>query len=99
MRIVRMILKVACLPILLVLTLIKWIGVFLTAMSAWIFYLLAFIFFLTGVLSYGFGLDPWRECLKVIATAFFIFMLPVIGTGIVAGFGALQAIVLAFIRS
>lgn len=99
MIVVKIILKVVCMPILLILTLIKWIGVFITAMSSVFFYLLAFVFFITGVLSYGFGLDSSKECIRVLATAFFVFMLPVVGTWIVAGIGALQSLLLEIIWS
>lgn len=94
MIVVKFVLRVVSMPLLLVFSLVKWIGVFITTMSSIFFYLLAFVFFITGVLSYGFGLESGSECLRILAVAFAVFMLPVSGTWIVMAIGFVQGIIL-----
>lgn len=97
MIIVKIVLKIACTPILLVLTLVKRIGAFITTMSSVIFYLLTGIIFMTGVLSYGFELETGTECLRILAVAFVVFMIPVTENGIVDGIACIQLKLLDFI--
>lgn len=78
MRIIKFVMKVAALPMFALLTAVTLVLTFLNAFSSIFFNLFAGVAFLTGVLSYGFGLDPGRECLKTIAIGFAVFMIPVI---------------------
>lgn len=83
MIIVKIILKIAAIPLIAMLTLIKWVMLFFTSLSAWIIYMLAMIFFLTGVLSYGFGLETGQEVVRILATSFVVFMIPHVAEGII----------------
>lgn len=99
MIIIRIILKIAAIPVIAVLTLIKWVMLFVTLFSRWIFYILAGVLFLTGILSYGFGLEPGKECLKILGTGFFIFMVLVIASEVVGIVTALHAGLIDFLCS
>lgn len=99
MIIIKIIFKIACIPIILLLSFIKWIGIFITTMCSIIFYLLSGIIFITGVLSYGFGLETGSESIKILLCGFIVFMLPVIATGVVSGVACIQTILKDFIWS
>ena len=76
MILIKLIGKVFAVPILIVTILVQWISIFLNAMTAGIFYLLSGIFFLTGVLSYGFGLETRAEVVRILIIAFAVFIVP-----------------------
>lgn len=99
MIVVRIILKLACLPFLLVLCLVKWFCLFVTAVSSVFFVLLAVILFITGVLSYGFGLESGSESLRIIIAGFVMFMIPVIAAWVVAGIDTLKGAISDFVWS
>lgn len=99
MIIVKMILKIACLPFLLLLSLIKCFFVFVTAVSSVFFITLSVVVFITGVLSYGFGLESGSESFRIIVGGFIIFMLPVMAIWIITGISALQTILSEIIWS
>lgn len=99
MIVVKLLLKIVCIPIVLILSFIKWFGVFITTMSSIVFYLLAGIIFVTAILSYGFGLETGRECLRILLCGFIVFMLPVIATGVVSVVDCIQTILIDFIWS
>ena len=84
MRLPRIIGKVLAFPVMLVVTVIQWLFVFLISFSSIIFYLLAGLFLLVAVLSLIFGVATWPEALRAVLAGFIVFMIPVIGQGIIA---------------
>ena len=60
MFLLRLLLKLILMPVMLAVTLLQWIGIFLTGFSSVIFYILSGIVFLTAVLSCGGCDDPER---------------------------------------
>ncbi|MGN9235563.1 hypothetical protein ACTM8Z_09785 [Atopobiaceae bacterium HCP3S3_D6] len=84
MRLLRIIGKVLAFPVMLVVTVIQWLFVFLISFSSIIFYLLAGLFLLVAVLSLIFGVATWPEALRAVLAGFIVFMIPVIGQGIIA---------------
>ena len=79
------ILKIALIPLALACTLAAWTCIFLTWVSSWIFNALAMILFLTALGSAGFGLESKEEVIRMLVTAFVIFILPHIVDGLAAG--------------
>ena len=79
MSVLRIIAKILLFPVVIVLTLIQWIGIFLNCISGVLFGILAFIFTLTGIVSMAFRVASGPEALKMIVIGFVIFMIPVIG--------------------
>jgi hypothetical protein len=71
------------LPAVAVLTIVQWAGIFLNNSLSVVFNLLAGLFFLVGVSSYILGLTAGSEALKILIVGFVIFMVPIMGDGIV----------------
>ena len=91
--------KIAAIPIMLILTLAKWVGVFLIGFSSVVFNLLAGLFLLVAVLSYLMRLSTGPEVLRMILAGFVIFMMPVIGKWFVALIAMANDRLHAFLRS
>ena len=99
MVLIKLIGKVFAVPILIVTILVQWISIFLNAMTAGIFYLLSGIFFLTGVLSYGFGLETKAEVVRILIIAFAVFILPFVVGWLTEKVILLRCLLAEFIRS
>lgn len=99
MRIIRFFLKLALLPIILIVTMMQWFGVFIIGFSSIVFNILAGLFFLVAVLSYLMGLSAGAEATKILATGFVIFMIPIVGEWFVGRIIALNLTMRDFIRS
>ena len=99
MILIKLIGKVLAVPILIVTILVQWISIFLNAMTAGIFYLLSGIFFLTGVLSYGFGLETKAEVVRILIIAFAVFIVPFVVGWLTEKVILLRCLLAEFIRS
>ena len=99
MIVLKIIAKILLTPVVIVLTLVQWAGIFLNSISGVILEILAFIFALTGIASLAFGLASGQEALKMIAVGFVIFMISVIGGWFVALITAAKTSLHDFIRS
>lgn len=97
MFLLRLLLKLILLPVMLAVTLLQWIGIFLTGFSSVIFYILLGIVFLTAVLSWAFQIAPSAEVLKMLTIAFVVFIVPNIGEWIVERISDLNGGIRAFI--
>lgn len=75
--------KLAVLPLMLLLKLLEWAGIFLISVSSVVFNLLAGLFFLVGVASYILGLTSGSEALKMLIVGFVVFIIPIIGEWVV----------------
>ncbi len=60
-------LKLIALPVALAVTVIKWIGVFLTSFAGVIFYILSGLSFLIAVLSYLMGISTGAEEIRMLS--------------------------------
>ena len=99
MILIKLIGKVFAVPILIVTILVQWISIFLNAMTAGIFYLLSVLFFLTGVLSYGFGLETKAEVVRILIIAFAVFIVPFVVGWLTEKVVLLRCLLAEFIRS
>lgn len=99
MLILKLIAKVVTLPILFVVMLIQWIGIFLTGLAGGIFGLLSLLFALVAGASFLFGIATGPEALKMLAVGFVLFILPHIAERIIIGITALRCNLADFIRS
>ena len=84
MAVLKWILKLALLPLLLLLILAQWVGIFLTTFSAVLTNLLAGLFFFMALASWIIKLADGGEVLKMLITAFVVFALPYIAMSIIA---------------
>lgn len=98
MSILRIIAKILLFPVVIVLTLIQWIGILLNSISGVFLGILAFIFTLTGLASLAFGLASGPEALKMIITGFVIFTIPVFGDWFVTLIYKAETIVRNYMR-
>ena len=76
MKAIHFILKIMFLPVMAALAVIRLFVEFISGISAVIFRVIAGIFLLTALLSYGFGLESSGECLKTVLAGFLLYLLP-----------------------
>ena len=99
MGILRKLLKVLALLMLLLFSVLQWIGIFLTGLAGSILIILAFLFAFVAGASYLMGLASGSEALKMLAIGFIFFILPVIAEQIIIGITVLRCSLTDFIRS
>ena len=80
MAVLKPMLKLALLPLLLA----QWVGIFLTTFSTVLTNLLAGLFFFVALASWIMRLADGGEVLKMLITAFVVFVLPYIAMSIIA---------------
>ena len=85
MNVIRFILKITLLPVMFALEVIRLFMEFLAGISAVIVRVIAGIFLLTALLSYGFGLESSGECLKMVLAGFLFYLLPSTAEIVIAG--------------
>ena len=78
MTVLKQMLKLAVLPLYLLLILVQWAGIFLTTFSSVVTNLLAGLFFFTALACWVMGLTDGGEVLKMLITGFVVFTLPYI---------------------
>ena len=84
MAVLKWMLKLALLPLLLLLILAQWVGIFLTTFSTILTNLLAGLFFFVALASWVMKLVDGGEVLKMLVTAFVVFVLPYIAIAAIA---------------
>ena len=84
MTVLKWMLKLALFPLLLLLILAQWVGIFLTTFSTILTNLLAGLFFFVALASWVMKLADGGEVLKMLITAFVVFVLPYIAMSIIA---------------
>ena len=76
MALIKMFLKLLVLPLIVAVTLIQWVGIFLTQFSTVIFNLLAGLMFLIAVAGWMFGIGTGADTLRILTVAFVVFIIP-----------------------
>ena len=99
MLLLKLIVKIILLPVMLVIILAQWIGIFLTGLAGGIMNILAFLFALVAGAAFLLGLASGPEALKMLAVGFVLFILPVIAERIIIGITAIRCNLAEFIRS
>ena len=97
MNVIRFILKITLLPVMFALEVIRLFMEFLAGISAVIVRVIAGIFLLTALLSYGFGLESSGECLKIVLAGFLFYLLPCTVEIVIAGIVYLEECIRSFI--
>ena len=98
MAVVRFLLKVVLLPVLLIVTLAEWIGIFLTSFASVLFYLFAGLCFILAVFSWLAGISTGPEALRMLVIGFIAFILPHLAAWVIGGIGALKDRLNGFFR-
>ena len=96
MKALRLILKIMFLPVMAALAVIRLFVEFLSGISAVIFRVIAGIFLLTALLSYGLGLESSGECLKMVLAGFLLYLLPCTVEIVIAGIVFLEEWIRSF---
>lgn len=96
MKAIRLILKIMFLPVMATLAVIRLLVEFISGISAVIFRVIAGIFLLTALLSYGFGLESSGECLKMVLAGFLFYLLPCTVEIVIAGIVFLEEWIRSF---
>ena len=84
MTVLKPMLKLALLPLLLLLILAQWVGIFHTPFSTILTNLLAWLFFFVALTSWVMKLADGGEVLKMLIAAFVVFVLPYIAIAAIA---------------
>lgn len=84
MTVLKPMLKLALLPLLLLLILAQWVGIFLMTFSTILTNLLVGLFFFVALTSWVMRLADGGEVLKMLITAFVVFVLPYIAIAAIA---------------
>ena len=84
MAMLKWMLKLALFPLLLLLILAQWVGIFLPSFSTILSNLLAGLFFFVALTSWVMKLADGGEVLKMLIIAFVVFVLPYIAIAAIA---------------
>ncbi|MGI6053676.1 MAG: hypothetical protein ACOYA8_02290 [Clostridium sp.] len=99
MFLIKLLLKLLVLPIIAAVTLIQWVGIFLTQFSTVIFNLLAGLIFLIAVAGFMFGIGTGVETLQMLAVGFVVFIIPHIAEWLIIRIAAINYGLRDFIKS
>lgn len=99
MFLLKLIAKIALLPVLITAIMVQWIGIFLNGISSVILNILSFIIALTGIASLLFGLATGPEAVKMLAVAFIVFLIPHVGDWLIDKVILLRGMIGTFLMS
>lgn len=99
MALIKMFFKLLALPIIVAVTVIQWVGIFLTQFSTVIFHLLAGLMFLLAVVGFMFGIGTGAETLQMLTVAFVVFIIPHIAEWLILRIAAINYGLRDFIKS
>ena len=99
MGLIKLIIKILVLPLVAAVTLIQWVGIFLTQFSTVIFNLLAGLMFLIAVAGWTFGIGTGADTLRMLAIAFVVFIIPHIAEWLIIRIAAINYGLREFIKS
>lgn len=98
-KVIKLICKIAALPIAAAMTLIQWIFIFLNSISGVVTGILSGLFCLVGIVGLVFGIVSGPECMKMLIIGFILFIIPHIGNWITKRILSLRCCLSDFIRS
>lgn len=99
MRLIKLLHKLLALPIIVAVTLIQWVGIFLTQFSTIVFNLLAGLIFLIAVAGFMLGIGTGTEAIQMMMVAFVIFIIPHFAEWLIARISAVNYRLREFIKS
>ena len=99
MRLIKLLHKLLALPIIVAVTLIQWVGIFLTQFSTIVFNLLAGLIFLIAVAGLMLGIGTGSEAVQMMMVAFVIFIIPHFAEWLIARISDVNYRLREFIKS
>ena len=98
MLLLKLLLKAVLLPVILALTVMEWVGVFLSSFGSVILFILSGIVFLIAIAGLVIAHEPWPEVLKYLGLSCGIFLVNVIADWLVEKIGTLSASLKQFLK-
>ena len=98
MLLLKLLLKAVLLPVILALTVMEWVGVFLTSFGSAILFILSGIVFLIAIAGLVIAHEPWPEALKYLGLSCGIFLVNVIADWLVEKIGTLSVSLKQFLK-
>ena len=99
MALIKIFFKLLVLPLIAAVTLIQWVGIFLTQFSTVIFNLLAGLMFLIAVAGWMFGFSTGTETLQMLTAGFIVYIIPRISEWLIIRIAAINYKLRDFIKS
>ena len=99
MRLIKLFLKMLALPIMMAVTLIQWVGIFLTQFSTVIFTPLAGLLFLIAIAGWMFGIGTGTDTLQMLTAGFIVYIIPRISEWLIIRIAAINYGLRDFIKS
>lgn len=99
MRLIKLLHKLLAVSIIVAVTLIQWVGIFLTQFSTVIFNLLAGLIFLIAVAGLMLGIGTGAAAVQMMMVAFVIFIIPHFAEWLLIRIAAVNYRLLEFIKS
>ena len=99
MALIKIFFKLLALPLIASVTLIQWVGIFLTQFSTVIFNPLAGLLFLIAIAGWMFGIATGAEILQMLTVAFVVFIIPHIAEWLIIRIAAINYGLREFIKS
>lgn len=99
MSLLKIFFKLLLIPLIIVITLIQWMGIFITQFSAVIFNLISGLLFLTAIAGFMFGICVGSETIKILVIGFGVFIVPHISEWIIIRIAAVNYKLRDFIKS
>jgi VIT1/CCC1 family predicted Fe2+/Mn2+ transporter len=99
MIIIKLIVKIALLPVLLLTIIGQWIGEFFTGIASVILGLLSTLAWVVAILSYLMGISSGREALQMMVIAFVAFIVPQICAWLIEGIVGVRCAIGKIMRS
>ena len=99
MALIKIFFKLLALPLIAAVTLIQWVGIFLTQFSTVIFNLLVGLLFLIAVAGWMFGIGTGAETLQMQTVAYAVFIIPHIAEWLIIRIVAINYGLREFIKS
>ncbi|RFZ79821.1 hypothetical protein DS742_06170 [Lacrimispora amygdalina] len=99
MILIKLFFKLLALPVVIIVTLIQWVGIFVTGFSAVLFNLAAGAFFMIALACLVTGVATGKEALQIFILSFAIFIIPHIAEWFIVRIAELNYLLRDFIKS
>ena len=99
MALIKTFFKLLVLPLIAAVTLIQWVGIFLTQFSTVIFNLLAGLMFLLSVVGWLMGICTGAETMRMLAVGFVVFIIPHIAEWLIVRIAVINCNLRDFLKS
>ncbi|MCC8105250.1 MAG: CD1845 family protein [Clostridiales bacterium] len=97
--VLNLMLRLLLLPVAVIVTIMKWLGIFLNSFAGAILYILSGVCFLIAVLSYLMEISTGSEAATMLLTGLAVFILPQIAGWMIGKLDVLNTVLWSFVRA